>query len=304
MPLAVACPSCAARVTAPDRLAGKAVKCPKCQSTFTLLMPDPGYEVIEDDEPVVAKPKVKPPEPPVGFSIVEDDEPERPKPKKLPRKRIVEEDEDERYPIPRRRSPGGSAASHTRLFITLGGGVIFLAVIAVGLYYALGQVKVGTPPTAAPTTPTPEVLKPVEWKTFTTPDKAISVSLPGTPTASADAGDLAGAKTQTWELKAGDWEYKFTAVVLPPELPAESILETMVEALTAGVKKDAGVTRTDVALGKHPARQVRFVNGSEHLYLRAAAVGNKVFVFMATSKVPSTETADEVKKYFDSVTIQ
>jgi hypothetical protein len=223
------------------------------------------------------------------------------------KKRVVlddDDDEDERYPVPRRRSAGGSAAGHTRLVIALGGGVLFLAVVAGGLYYALGQVKPGAPPTAAPAAPTPEAAKPVEWKTFTTPDKSISVSLPGTPTAAADGGDLAGAKTQTWELKAGDWEYKFTAVALPPELPAESILETMVEALTAGVKKDAGVARTDVALGKHPARQVRFVNGNEHLYLRAAAIGNNVFVFMATSKVPSTEASDEVKKYFDSVTVR
>src|SRR5262245_16204542 len=104
MPLAVACPSCSARVTAPDRLAGKTVKCPKCHVAFTLPTPDPGFEVIEDDEPVVAKPKVKPPAADAGFTVVEDEEPERPKPKKKLKKRVVLEDEDEFYPVPRRRA--------------------------------------------------------------------------------------------------------------------------------------------------------------------------------------------------------
>jgi hypothetical protein len=301
MPLTAACPSCAARLTAPDRLAGKTVKCPKCRTTFTLPTPEPGFEVVEDDEPVVARPKVKPPEA-SGFTIVEDEIPERPKPKKLPKKRILIDDEDEKYTVPRRRTSSGSAASHTRLFIALGGGLVLLAVIAGGVYYALGKVQ--TKPTTAATTPEPATPPaPVEWKTFTAPDKTFSVRLPGTPTPAND-GDLAGVKTQNWQLKSGDWEYKFTVVTLPPELPGESMLDTMVETLSTGAKPDPGVTYTDTKLGKYPARQVRFVTGTEHLYLRAATAGGRLFIFVVSSKTPSTEAADEVKKYFDSVTIQ
>jgi hypothetical protein len=301
MPLTAACPSCASRVTAPDRLAGKTVKCPKCRTTFTLPAAEPGFEVVEDDEPVVARPKVKPPDA-SGFTIVEDEEPEPPKPKKLPNKRILIDDEDEMYSVPRRRTSPGSAAGHTRLFIALGGGLVFLAVIASGVYYALGKVPT-KPPTVAtghePATPPASV----EWKTFTAPDKSFSVRLPGTPT-SANDGDLAGVKTQNWELKAGEWEYDFTAITLPPELPADSLLETIVDSYSAGTKPDAGVTWTDAKLGKYPARQIRFVNGAEHLYLRAVAVGGRMFVFVAKSKTSPKEAADEVTKYFDSVSIQ
>jgi hypothetical protein len=301
MPLTAACPSCTARLTAPDRLAGKTVKCPKCLTAIRLPAAEPGFEVVEDDEPVVARPKVKPPDA-SGFTVVEDEEPERPKPKKIRTRPVTEDEEDERYPIPRRRASSGSAASHTRLFIALGGGLVFLAVIASGVYYALGKVPT-KPPTAAtghePVTPP----APVEWKLFTSPDKTFSVRLPGTPT-SANDGDLAGVKTQNWALKAGDWEYKFTVVTLPPELPGEAMLDTMVETLSSSAKPDPGVTYTDVKLGKYPARQVRFVTGMEHLYLRAATAGGRLFLFVVSSKTPSTEAADEVTKYFDSVSIQ
>ncbi|MEJ5277537.1 MAG: DUF4352 domain-containing protein [Thermogemmata sp.] len=52
MPIVVACPSCGARLKAPDAAAGKTVKCPKCGASMVIPPPPPppptqaGYEVI------------------------------------------------------------------------------------------------------------------------------------------------------------------------------------------------------------------------------------------------------------------
>src|SRR5262245_54945349 len=117
MPLLVECPSCSSRMNAPDKLAGKTVKCPKCQSAFSLPAPesefevvgdvaafapvkpvtaaaDPGFELVEDDEPVVAAVKSKKAAAAPAFEVVEDDEPVvTAKPKKKSRPRIDDEDD-------------------------------------------------------------------------------------------------------------------------------------------------------------------------------------------------------------------
>ncbi len=305
----VFCPTCASRITAPDRLAGKTVKCPKCQTAFVLPTPDTGFEVIEDDEPVVAKPKVKPPIPDPGFTVVEDDLPERPKPKKLPRKRIVEE-EDDFLPLPRRRSSGGTAASHTRLFILLAGGLVFLAAVSGGLYYALSKVSstLPTPPTTS--TPAP----PIEWTTFTPPGDQFTVTLPGKPTAPKQLGDggakgFEGANMHAWELNGEDLEYKMLVVTIPQGLPGgggvgDAILDEMMTQFTARANPDPGVARSDAMLGQYSAQQVVYVEGAEHTILRATVVGNQVFAFVVLRKGNAIEAGEEgVKKYFDSIAI-
>jgi hypothetical protein len=87
MPIAVHCPSCDAKLNAPDAAAGKTVKCPKCKEA--MVIPDADEVAVEeaappkkskaradDDKPVVKKKKI----------IVEDDEDEyeeeRPRKKK------------------------------------------------------------------------------------------------------------------------------------------------------------------------------------------------------------------------------
>src|SRR5262245_57381653 len=55
MPISFACPECAKRVTAPDRMAGKRARCPGCKIVVTVpvrdVADDAGYEVV-DDSPV------------------------------------------------------------------------------------------------------------------------------------------------------------------------------------------------------------------------------------------------------------
>ncbi|MBP3953932.1 hypothetical protein J8F10_01270 [Gemmata sp. G18] len=61
MPIPISCPSCEARIKAPDAAAGKVVRCPKCQGRIPVPATEPAFEVIDepddeqDDEPVRPK---------------------------------------------------------------------------------------------------------------------------------------------------------------------------------------------------------------------------------------------------------
>jgi phage FluMu protein Com len=65
MPISVLCPSCNSKLNAPDAAAGKRVKCPKCQVLMELPAPEPDFEIVDDEPPVMAKPKPKSPSKPV-----------------------------------------------------------------------------------------------------------------------------------------------------------------------------------------------------------------------------------------------
>ena len=215
----------------------------------------------------------------------------------MPRKRYVEDDD---VFLPRRRSSAGSAASHTRLFILLAGGLAFLAVLVGGVYFAIDKVK--TAPTE--TTPSSAPLPPPEWKTFAPPKTTFSVSLPGIPTASKES-NIVGAGMQTWELTDGIWEYKIVVVTIPKEIPGDQFLDQLTELSTSQADKDPGVVESPSTLGKIPARQFAFVEGEAHTMLRTAIVENRAYVFVVICKdKPLDPKDDEVRKFFDSVSIQ
>jgi uncharacterized Tic20 family protein/Zn-finger nucleic acid-binding protein len=65
MPIEVACPACDAKLKAPDALAGKIVKCPRCSEKILVERPAPSAAVA-----TVPKPR------PMNLSIEERDEPE------------------------------------------------------------------------------------------------------------------------------------------------------------------------------------------------------------------------------------
>jgi hypothetical protein len=283
-------------------LAGKTVKCPKCQTAFALPAAEQAFDVVDDNEPVVARPKVKPPEPDPGFSVVpEDDEP---KPRKI-KKRVVEEDEEDEY-VPRRRS-SASAAGNTRMFVLLGGLVAFLAVAAGGIYYAVSKVDVKpnaeTPQTPGPgPAPTPG---PVEWTPYTPKDGTFTVLLPGTPT--EQAGGVLGADTRGWELTAGDWTYKIALVKLPElaEGLGDSILDSVMGEITSHADNEKGINQTSATLGKYPAKQVAYSEGPDGKIVRAATVGSQILVFEVTHKGAAVGPDDDgAKKFFGGITVK
>jgi predicted Zn finger-like uncharacterized protein len=101
MAVVIQCPSCQRRVSVPDTLLGKRVKCPKCKESFTAsetgIQPEKPKKATAS--PVAAPPKL-PPKPPKEEVV--DDEPliepeadEDAAPAKPRRRRRVDEDEDD-----------------------------------------------------------------------------------------------------------------------------------------------------------------------------------------------------------------
>jgi hypothetical protein len=157
MAIRFTCP-CGLTLEAEDQYAGQPTVCPQCGKqkkipspskvpVAKLLSPspvpqpvaaDPGFEVIEDDEPVVAAPKAKP-RPALTMRADEDDRPVRRKKvtgDDRPRAKATVEDDDDR---PRKRTPKKKAVSASgtaakRLWKILGG--IGLLLLGVGLLAA------------------------------------------------------------------------------------------------------------------------------------------------------------------------
>jgi hypothetical protein len=100
MPIPVVCPSCATKLRAPDNMAGRKTKCPKCGTAVVVPSPAP-----EAPEPVRAEPlpqPVKRVEPPVV----------RPKPPPAPAL-VSDEDDFDLEPRARRRPSAAAAVSNT-----------------------------------------------------------------------------------------------------------------------------------------------------------------------------------------------
>src|SRR5262245_11675410 len=102
MPISVVCPSCSAKLGAPDAAAGKKVKCPKCQGSIVVPAPKakPDFEVVEDEPaPPEKKPAASTPaKPTVKAKAVVADADEDDKPKKKPVKAALEDDEEDEKP--------------------------------------------------------------------------------------------------------------------------------------------------------------------------------------------------------------
>jgi len=78
----VACPACAGKLRLPDDLAGRDVRCPRCDATFAApALPPPGPEPAAPDLPLERAPDPPPPPGPVGaveLRLSLDDDPPRP----------------------------------------------------------------------------------------------------------------------------------------------------------------------------------------------------------------------------------
>src|SRR3954452_167723 len=97
MPLTVVCSSCRSRLSVPDRVAGKKVKCPKCQAMVPVPAPEV-LEEVEELEEVAERPKaaikaVRPASAQTGGARrpMRDDDEEEDRPRK--RQSVLEEAE-------------------------------------------------------------------------------------------------------------------------------------------------------------------------------------------------------------------
>ena len=170
MPIRVVCKACSASLTAPDSAAGKAVVCPKCKATLTVPSAEGGgYEVVEDDAPAMAKPKLP-----------------------TPRRRVIDddyEDEDDRPRKKRKPEPKGVPAWAIVVPIFL---VLLIIGGSIAAWYFWPKAK--SPPTQlAPTMPSLFGTPPVTWMPFTSPDGSFVASFPNGPPQTASDGGAGGS---------------------------------------------------------------------------------------------------------------
>ena len=143
MTVPVSCPECDRRLRAQPTSVGKKIRCPGCETVF-LCRPDD--EPVADDEPKAVQRRDEPVER-SGDSVANEEQPRR----------------------RRRRSIKKRSSAGLWISLAAGGGLLVLLMVAGGaalLYLALRRP------------PIPDA----DWATFTTPDGACSVLMPGTPT--------------------------------------------------------------------------------------------------------------------------
>jgi len=93
MPIAIACPSCKARLQAPDSAVGKRVKCPKCQTPIPV--PDAGESPAPARQsPAPSKAPGKKSAPDNDFNFDEDDRPAKKSPPAKRRDDDYDDDDD------------------------------------------------------------------------------------------------------------------------------------------------------------------------------------------------------------------
>lgn len=146
MPIEISCDECPFESEVKNALAGKRVKCPKCQAVIQVPA-----AVDEDDEPP-ARPKPKP-------RVVEEDEDDAPRPKPKKKPVVLEEDDADDAPRPMKRKAkarrddddeGDGGKSKLWLYVGIGAAVLLLG--GIGIFLA---TRGKTPEVAKPNDPQP-----------------------------------------------------------------------------------------------------------------------------------------------------
>jgi hypothetical protein len=152
MPFAIVCPSCDARLQAPDELAGKRVKCKKCGESFVVRR-------AEDEDHRPARPAKAPgvaARPRREDEEDEDDAPRRPAKaarsrdddadEDRPRRPRENDNDDEPQPKKRRKKRKKKVGPPVALFVAIGvGAVVLIGGVAGLIYYLSGDKKSDTP---------------------------------------------------------------------------------------------------------------------------------------------------------------
>lgn len=284
MPIALACPSCASRITAPDRLAGKTVKCPKCGTAMSLPAAEPGFEVVED-VPAPERPVIK----------------ARPLPDDRPKRKLRREadDEDEGDDRPGRRRKDNS----TKLYLAIAAVVV---VIVGGALTVIAVFALASPTT--PTKPTAEL--PAPWVTFDPLNEQFAVEFPANvrtlPEDTFRSSErFLNARMRAWGAKRGDLEYgvfvlTFTGV-WPEWATEDEITRRAVKSMADGARLP-GPKFADVTLDGRKALQAEYVINDDFQIARGIMVDNRFYGFLVVRKGKPVSLAEEdVRHFFDTV---
>ncbi len=127
MSIPVKCPSCSAKMNAPDAAAGKRVKCPKCAAAILVPAVEDDIEIVDDEprRPVKSQLAKKNP-----VAVEEDDEDEDDRPRKKSRRRQDDEEDDE-DDHPRKKKAASKKKGGIPIWVFALAGAAALAVVGV-----------------------------------------------------------------------------------------------------------------------------------------------------------------------------
>jgi hypothetical protein len=319
MPIIVACPKCATRLSAPDNAAGKQVRCPK--PTCGGIADVPNYlpaEEVAVVEAVAIPPKSKPKPKPVP--AVADDDDDRPRKRRRdendddrPRSRRRLRDDDDDFDRPRRRRSGANPMAVAALVL---GGLVLVAGIGVGVYFlvshkngdnsARGNTKgAGSGSTDSGSTDSgPKAPVPAGWVQHTAAKSKFRIYLPKPPS-STKTSSLNGVTTDL--VRSGGPRERLAATVMgmfiPPDTPGVN-RGLLSEHMRQGILQMQGafrvVSQRSVTWAGRPATEMTLEssNKAARAVMRHVTTANGIYyAFFACSTGPSP---DEEKGYFDN----
>jgi hypothetical protein len=285
MPIAVLCPTCSARLNAPDASAGKKVKCPKCRNP--MIIPGPAAAPVPPPPPPRPAPAAPPPAPapappagalPFDFDAaassgrktgrrppdpealdLDDNEP--PPARRGPggRKPSRPRDEDDEDDRPRRRQPARTGGPPLVLILVLVGvlGLFCVGGVGVGAYFLFVEKDDTTAGTAKATAPhgggTAKAAVPAGWKEFRPADGGFRAYFPSEPTRKGAAG-LTIYSSQSSQQKV----LCQLLVTRLSDVPAGERSD-VVDEVVNGMARAPGarqLSRQDVRLAGQPATEV------------------------------------------------
>jgi hypothetical protein len=294
MPFPTVCPNCDARLTAPDTVLGKKVKCKKCDEPFVAKRAS-----AEDEDERPAKPAKT-----GSRSRRDDDSPPSRKAAKATRPADDEEDEDE--PRPKAKKKGKKKkkqGSPVLLFVLLGiGALVLLGGGGAGVYFAFihepdkktepsgtaGDVPKGPGGKGGPAIPMN-----ITWIDYTAPNGTFTAKLPQqpihtSPTVQSPAGPIQA------ELYQAD-SPQFVAVVVSADIPGvqpgqalpqaqvDQALEAACNGMVQRLQGAREVSRTTISHQGNPGREVVIAapdgsGGTARVFIANGRMWNLMFV--------------------------
>jgi hypothetical protein len=329
MPFATVCPNCAARLTAPDTVRGKKVKCKKCDEPFVARR---AADPDDDDDDRPAKPAAKA-RPRPGRDDDEADAPARNPAKarrpaddeddERPARRRRDQDDEEDGPRPKakkKRKSKQKKGPPVLLFVLLGVGALVLIGGGIGAYFAFikeekpaDMVANGDGPKgpAARGGGTVAAGGPAaEWVEQHDADGRYRIKFPSAPrTQNVTQQTPAGPVTLKVYLAGGQTEaFVCTHQQLPADRAGVSDDQILDQAIVAAKVQAqgaiAGPTRS-MTYQSLPGREVAmtFPGKKGEMIIRVILAGDRVLALSALGD-NATPEAPRVKQFFESLKIE
>lgn len=340
MAFALTCPNCDARLSAPDEVAGKRIKCKSCGEAFVARRPR-SEGMAEEAPPAKGRPKPVPdddtPQPKAdrpARSRDDADEPER------PRRHPRDQDDDRQADEPRGRK--GKAAGREEeksglpvLLIALvcGGGLLVMGGGVVAAVYFLAPKEPPTQPAAfappppggpgggaAPKAGTPKAGPPkagppkgddtggwVEAREATGRYRIKFPQAPQTLTKPVPGYDGNTVQMRFYTLDVGPEMFLSTYNVLPEKsvIPNETLLKLVVEGMAVAGKGNAQRSSSPIAYQDLPGHQVVVDRSAtkDTVVVRGVLARGRIILLM-TGGPSATADSPRVKMFLDSLKIE